>query len=194
MRCPKCGLVNFKTETACKRCGAVLGDTPYQAANESCDAWQDSNLLVLRKDGHLPPQCVRCNSIDGVEQIKMSLGYYPKYNLALLLVGFVYYKTFKLEISLCERDKSSRRKSVIVAVLLLVGGIIAIVFSRNHSGFVLIGGLVMVAVGSILATIPGTPVSIEKVEKPYIWIKGVSRDYLAGLPQWSNSRGRKLRA
>ena len=183
MKCRQCGLVNFRTASVCKRCGTSLTGTSERLVNQQSEAWRDSNFLVMGQDANLPDRCLKCNSSDGVSQKVISLGYYPKYNLVLLLFGFVYYKTFKVGVRLCERHLSSRWNTILVSTLLIVGGIVAFIVGF-HSSFFLFGGFAVFAVGCLLLTIGGSPFSIERFEKPYIWIKGVDEDYLAVLPPW----------
>ena len=182
MKCPQCGLVNFQTATACKRCG-----TPLSSGSEMLDqtsgAWRDSDLLVIGEHAQLPERCMKCNSSVGVSQKVATLGYYPKYNLALLLFGFVYYKSFNVGLYLCERHFSSRNR-VLLSILLIFGGIVT--FSVGYSSFFLvIAGFVMLAVGFILLAVGGNPVSIVRFEEPYIWLKGVDKEYLSTLPHWT---------
>jgi hypothetical protein len=129
---------------------------------------------------------MKCNSSVGVSQKVDSLGYYPKYNLGLLLFGFVYYKTFNVGLYLCERHVSSRRNTLFFSALLIVGGIVGfIVGFQSYSAVLMIAGVVIFAVGCILLTIGGSPVSIARFERPYIWLQGVDKGYLATLPQWT---------
>ena len=186
MKCHKCGLVNFNGQTVCKRCGTLLQDSLQQASSELHGAWRDSTLLVLGANSHLPRQCIKCNSDDGLRQKTMSLGYGPEATLALLPLGIVYSRTISLTVSLCHRDRSSRRTSIILSVLLLVGGVLAMVVGAMNPGVVLLVGGVMLVAGALLFTLRGDPISVHRVEKRYIWIEGANKDYLAGLPLWSN--------
>ena len=186
MKCPQCGLVNYQTATACKRCGAPLSSDSETLGNQASRAWRDSDLLVIGENALLPERCMKCNSSAGVSQKVDTLGYYPKYNLGLLLFGFVYYKTFNIGLYLCERHVSSRGNTILVSAMLIVGGIIGfIVGFMSYSAFLMIAGPVLFAVGCILLTIGGSPVSIARFEKPYIWLKGVDKEYLATLPHWT---------
>jgi hypothetical protein len=113
MKCSKCGLVNFKTATNCKRCGTSFQDDAGPDADDTTVAWRDSGLMVLTMGGVAPPRCMQCNSPDGVTQKMVTLGYYPEHNLVFLLLGFIYYKKIKLEITLCEPHMSARSQNVL---------------------------------------------------------------------------------
>ena len=187
MKCSKCGLVNFKTATNCKPCGEPLLDAAGPDADDSTEAWRDSNLMVLTIGGAAPPRCMQCNSTDGVTPKILSLGYYPHYNLVLLLVGFVYYKTVKLEITLCEPHMSNRSRNVFVTVLLMIAGVVIfIVALGTMSALFFAFGLLAFGAGLIYGVIRSSPVSISEMDKSHVWLKGVSRDYLAALPKWTS--------
>ena len=113
MKCPQCGLVNFKTAGQCKRCG--LDFQTEAAPAESVEAWRDAHHLVLRSDSFLPDRCMKCNSSTGITRKSQKLAYIPKYNLltlglALVLpFGFVRYKTMMVPLGLCpEHDTNAR--------------------------------------------------------------------------------------
>jgi hypothetical protein len=185
MKCGNCGLVNFKTATNCKRCGASLQEAPDLVADETTVAWRDADLLVLAMEGFPPERCLQCNSSDGVKQKTITLGYYPKYNLFLLLFGFIYYKTIKLEITLCEAHLSARSQNVFVTFLfIIIGVIIFIVALANMSAMIFGIGILVFGAGGIFGVVRGSPVSISKMDKTHLWIEGVCREYLAALPKW----------
>lgn len=187
MKCRRCGLVNFRDAAACKRCGEPSPDAPPPAAGWPSDAWRDADFLVMHEAARLPARCMKCNSPAGVSRKEITVGYYPKYNLALLLFGFVFYKTFRVGVYLCGRHLSTRGKAVVFSTLLIVGGVAAFVFGfSSYSTPLLAAGVAAFAAGCALLTIGGSPVSIERVGQPYLWIKGASREYLAALPRWTN--------
>lgn len=186
MKCSKCGLVNFKTASNCKRCGEALLEAADPDADDTTEAWRDSNLMVLKIGGVAPPRCMQCNSTDRVTPKIISLGYYPHYNLVLLVFGFIYYKAVKLEINLCEPHMSARSHNVLVTVLLMVAGVIIfIVALGTESALIFALGLLFFGAGAIFGVVRSSPVSISDMNKTHLWIKGVSGDYLAALPKWT---------
>jgi Double zinc ribbon len=187
MKCKQCGLVNFKADDACRRCGTSLIDSPKSSEILTSGVWKDLNFLVLEKNTDLPRRCMKCNSSNNVTDKTIGIGYYPKYNLALLIFGVFYYKTYSVGISMCQQHISNRGNKIIVYTLMMVVGAVSFIFGySSYLTFFLIGGVALFAIGSILLTIGGTPFAIEKVEDSKIWLKGVNENYLASLPLLKN--------
>ena len=123
MKCPQCGLVNFKSATNCKRCNLVF-DSGADPAHENAEAWRDSSHLVLRSDSFLPDRCVKCNSSTNITQKAHKLAYLPKHNLLLLLVGFIHYKAMMVPLALCSQHDSNRKKSLAAMVVMIILGLV----------------------------------------------------------------------
>ena len=185
MKCYQCGLVNFRSATHCKRCGVGLENAPAPASDDSGDVWRDSNHLVLTSASRIPGKCMTCNSSEGIQKKLLTVGYLPKVNLVLLLIGFLYYKKVKVPIGLCEEHQASGKKHLLIAALLIIGSIFAFIIGLAcYSLFFMVAFVILMAAGMILGTIKGQPVAVEKLERPYMWVKGPSREYLAALPVW----------
>lgn len=188
MKCSKCSLVNFKTDAICKRCGASLNDAESISPSIASGPWRDSGFLVLGENAGLPRRCMKCNSDDNVANKVIGIGYYPKYTLALLLFGFIHYKTYHVGISMCQQHISNRGKTIIIYTLMIIAGVVSFIFGFNsYSAFFLIFGIILFSVGCILITIGGNPFAIEKAENSRVWLKGVNEDFLVSLPPLRNT-------
>ena len=66
---------------------------------------------------------MKCNSSSDITQKAHKLAYLPKHNFLLLLVGFIHYKTMMVPLGLCSQHDSGRKKSMVIAVGLIVLGI-----------------------------------------------------------------------
>ena len=186
MKCRQCGLVNFKTESSCKRCGAPLTDDAVAApTHNTTEVWRDSALLVMTGDSVLPMRCLRCNASSGVKQRTVEIDYYPAYNLATRLIGYRRWTRFRLGLPLCMKHNLSRAVSIVLGVLIIFAGIGVVVasFGYNLSVLLYVGFLVIIA-GFVVAAVKGSPISVQKIEEPFFWLKGIDENYLAPLPQW----------
>jgi len=184
MKCPQCGLVNFKSAINCKRCNLVF-DSGADPAHENAEAWRDSSHLVLRSDSFLPDRCVKCNSSTNITQKAHKLAYLPKHNLLLLLIGFIHYKAMMVPLALCSQHDSNRKKSLAAMVVMIILGLVG--FFGGYavdSMFLLFSGFGVFAGGFIVGTIQGSPVAIVKFDGEYMWLKGPGKEYLAGFPAW----------
>ena len=192
MKCPQCGLVNFKTASQCKRCGMDFQPEAEAAQAESVEAWRDARHLVLRSDSFLPDRCMKCNSSTDITRKSERLAYYPKYNLltlglALVLpFGFLRYKTMMVPLGLCPEHDSGGKN------LLIGSGLVALGIIALFGGFaidvmpVMFLGPVVLGAGFILMVIKGSPVAIVKFDGRHMWLKGPGNEYLAEFPAWAS--------
>ena len=187
MKCPQCGLVNFRTESSCKRCGALLAVDPDAASTSNIiNVWRDSGLLVLTGNSVLPMRCLRCNSSSSVKPRIVKIDYFPKYNLATwLLAGFLHWKRFTLGLPLCFRHTLGRVVSTALGILLIFVGIGFVVASIGYNRTLLYyPGFFVLISGFLVVAFKGNPISVQKVETNYLWLRGIDKSYLAPLPQW----------
>lgn len=187
MKCPQCGLVNFSTESSCKRCGAPLPvDSEAASLPNTINVWRDSALLVLAGNSVLPMRCLRCNAASSVSQRIIKIDYFPKYNLATwVLAGFLHWKRFTLGLPLCRRHNLGRAISTALGILLIFVGIGLVVASIGYNWALLYyPGFFVLISGFLVVAFKGNPISVQKFDSPYLWLRGIDKDYLAPLPQW----------
>jgi uncharacterized protein DUF4339 len=158
--------------------------------------WRSGKLLVMKKGSGLPDACVKCNA-PAQHRLKRKLYWHHPAVFLLILLSLLIYvivaliirKRADVEIGLCDRHAANRKRDVILSwslVLLGLGLIIAAVSIAN--GWVgLAGGLVLV--GALVYAAVKTPVvSATKIDAEYVWLRGVSRDYLQAFPDWSGPK------
>lgn len=185
MKCQQCGLVNFKTESFCKRCNAPLVVDSAAPMQNTTKAWRDSALLVMTGDSVLPMRCLRCNASSGVAQRTVVIDYYPAYNLATRLIGYRRWTRFTLGLPLCIKHHLSRAASIVLGMLIIFIGIGVVVASFGYNlGMLLYVGFLVIISGFVVAAVKGSPISVQKIEEPYFWLRGIDESYLASLPQW----------
>lgn len=161
--------------------------------------WREGKILVMHKNAVLPDRCVKCNQ-PAHGRLKRSLSYHhPALYLLILasiwiyiIVALIVRHTAKIEIGLCERHRSKRRRAIAMSWLVVLGGIAAIIFGAILSDrpgptpwFVLtllLGGIFAFLVGLIYAAFVVPPVAPHKIDKEYVWLKKVDSDFLATFP------------
>jgi len=187
MKCDQCGLVNFKTASTCKRCGAALAvDSAVDSELNPTTAWRDSSQLVLTAHSILPVRCLRCNTSSRVAQRLVVIHYYPATSLAYYLVGVLRYTRVRLVLPLCRKHSLSRGISIALGMLIIFIGISVVVsgFIFN-SGILLYSGFPVIIAGIVVAAVQGSPISVRKMKNPYVWLSGIHKSLLASLPQWT---------
>ena len=187
MKCDQCGLVNLKTASACKRCGAPLtADSAPVSTDNLTTAWRDSALLVMTLHSVLPMRCLRCNVDSGVAQRTVAIHYYPASSLAYYLAGVLSYTRFRLKLPLCRKHNLSRALSIVLGMFIIFAGISIVVAGFGlDSGILLYGGFPVIIAGFVVAAVKGGPLSVRKMRSPYFWLSGIDKSYLAPLPPWT---------
>ena len=153
---------------------------------------REKKTLVMGYDSELPPRCVKCNE-PSARFLKRKLSWHPPGLYLLIFLGILIYaivamivrKTATVEIGLCDRHLRRRRIAIGVAWLMLfvlIGGF-AIGMGTDQGAFIGIG-FVVALIGWIICGIISSGVSAARIDKEYIWLRGVCRDYLDELPEF----------
>lgn len=153
LKCAQCGLVNFASETTCKRCGAALNQDVPRAVTPApqgivledgyvlpppptvgmpgSGVWRDKSTLVMSQGVALPDRCIKCNEPAHGFRLKRKLTWHHPAIYLLILVAVLIYLIVSLilrkraivEIGLCERHLAKRRKNLLVTWLLFLLGV-----------------------------------------------------------------------
>jgi hypothetical protein len=202
-------LINFATETTCKRCGApliatstpqgiVLADgyvlpPPPSVGLPGSGVWRKDSILVMSKDAELPDRCVKCNGPAYGSRLKKRLTWHHPAIYILIFVALLIYlivalilrKSATVQLGLCEEHKAKRRRNIWIAWLLVLLGFVGILAGATNDdvNYVLIGLLLLFA-AIIYAVVAVRIVSPSKIDDKFVWLKGVNKDYLNELPQF----------
>jgi hypothetical protein len=212
IKCGNCGLINFKSEAACKRCKAPFGESSpdssarawpaagaapssqHARANEQASdddgvvrgIWKDRKKVVKHVGAPLPSRCLKCNSTDRVGWKVYTLKYYPAYNLVLILFGFTRYLQVDVEVGLCAEHRARRTKRILCGVVALLAsvGMFFLGLEWNMTEM-WAGSSIPFIISCFFLACFNTPVSVSKIKEPYVWLAGADEQYLDSLPQWS---------
>ena len=154
--------------------------------------WRDKSTLVMTKQAFLPNRCVKCNEPTG-ERLKRKLTWHhPAIYLSILVSILVYAvlamvlrKTATVDIGFCEDHRDVRRRNLAITWALGILGFLCfplagILEDPTPAG---IGGLLLL-VCAIYGITTLRVVIPSKIDEHFVWIKGISPEYLQEFPQW----------
>jgi hypothetical protein len=159
-------------------------------SNYAQGVWRDGSLMVMTKETVLPNRCVKCNA-PAMKLMKRTVEWYPRYVILVFLLiriaGLILYfctrKRVTVHIGLCEEHINKRRFGVLAGgVLLLIGFLSFFGGIGNENVPVFMLGLLLILAGIFVMVTIWRTVTAKKIEEPYVWVKGVHRDFLDTLP------------
>jgi hypothetical protein len=163
------------------------------------DIWRSGNLLVMRKGARLPDRCIKTNRSANGKRFKATLYWHHPiiyllilFNLLIyLIVAIAVQKKAVVYLGVTEQTLQARSKAILWAWLVGIAGVILCIYALSSP--VELGGLILLGVFMILGGLIGglvkAPlVGTDRIEGEYIWIRGISKEYLALLPEWNPAR------
>lgn len=198
--CPMCGALNPRSATECDSCGEELSSGPHQSQRgDRHEVWRSGKILVMHKESKLPNRCVKTNG-PADHWLKRKLSWHHPAIFLTILAGALIYiilavvtsKSATIHIGLCDAALRRRRYAILfgwlagLSSLGIMGGAITTYSATDPGLFILlfVGGLVFGLVGIIWASKVASCVSPSKIDKEYVWLRGVHLDYLNELPDW----------
>jgi hypothetical protein len=112
LKCAQCGLVNFATDTSCKRCGQPLAQNagvassspqgivledgyvlppPPSVGMPGSGVWRDQSKMVVSKGALLADRCVKCNAPATGPRLKKKLSWHHPAIFILIFVALLIY-------------------------------------------------------------------------------------------------------
>jgi hypothetical protein len=211
-KCADCGLVNFASETNCKRCGAAAVTAGIEAPPPPTGIvledgyvlpppptiggiWRDKSTLVMTKDASLPDRCVKCNAPARGLRLKRRLSWhYPVLYLLILVAVLIYVilaallsKRATVYLGMCAEHFQRRRKKIFVGWLLLAMGVGSIIAGVGYDYPILaLIGLASLLFAAFWLVFVSRVVAVKKIDDQLVWLNGINSDYLAQLPTWQD--------
>jgi hypothetical protein len=158
--------------------------------------WRTNNRLVTRSETPFPDRCVRCNAPANGYRLKRQLYWHPPAYYLFILLNLLIYaivaicvrKKAIVHIGLCDKHRVRRKWGIVMCWLGVLGGLGMIVGGAiGGSGIVALLGVVLLLGGAIYGGLTGAGISATKITRENVWLKGVNKDFLAELPEWSGS-------
>lgn len=154
--------------------------------------WRQKKMLVMHKSAALPDRCVKCNDpANGRKLTKKYMWHHPAWYLTAVaglliyvIVALVVRKQVTLNLGLCDRHYSGRRRGIALSWLLAalgVGGIVLGVSQRV--GLFALGGIGLIFIAAVFGSLVSSVIAIKKVDDYYVWLRRIDGDYLAMFPE-----------
>jgi len=168
---------------------------PQQQASTFQGLWRAGDELVLLKGYPLPGRCLACNR-DTSYRWKKTFSWVPSWVQLTVLLSIpiylvVYYSMRKqadLAILLCQEHEAKRKKNTMLSWVLVLGGLVMMpgCLAASDTPRLLLPifflGLASFLAGAILS-VNGNIVRLAKMDDNYVWLKKVSPEFLATVPQ-----------
>lgn len=203
VKCVECGkefpaseVIQLNHSWVCGGCKPIFLQRLQEGAQPSGVAgglWREGKLLVTRSETPFPDRCVRCNEAAGGYRLRRRMSWHPPAYFLLVVISILIYaivaicvrKKAVLHVGLCPRHRSQRQLGIILCCIGFFGGIGLIIYGVMASyGWVIFGGVLLLLAGIICGIVMGARVSAAKITTSNVWVRGVNREFLAGLPDW----------
>ena len=202
LSCSQCGrdfmpedMIRYQNLWVCASCKEVFFQRMKEGlAPAGAAMWRDKDRLVVSRDAQLPDRCVKCNAPANGNRLIKKMYWHPQVYYLLVCVGFIFYviaalivrKQATVVIGLCDTHLKKRKTAILVTLLLVaLMAISFVVGMAANEGALAALGLVFMLAAMIygLATIP--MVAPARIDDRYVWLKGITQTYLAGLPEYT---------
>lgn len=181
---------------------------------KNTNIWRDGNLLVMHKSATLPDRCVKTGQPASGQRLEQKFQWQSPVNffIFILVAAFLIYlklavslkailllpvaaillvpKKVKVEVGLSEEFKKRKNRATKVSRVFYIIGLASIImagikFTNELLCVSLIFvGLLLFGIGAICKADGGSLVSLKRIRGDYIWLSGISKDYLQDLPDW----------
>ena len=165
--------------------------------------FRDGNFLAVRNGAELPSVCMITNEAadSNAWRKKVSIAWTPPWVfitifiniIVLLIVALLFQKKAKITYSLSRaaRGRIVRKRRIGFVLLTMAIALVALAFMEISNGnsdmsALAIGSMSIVAlIASLIVFAISNPVKVVKCRKGWFRIKGCSKEFLAGLPEYT---------
>jgi hypothetical protein len=208
-KCPECGLVNFASDSSCKRCHALAPQTEAQSTLQpaagitledgyvlppppvSNYVWRDGKTLVMMKEAFLPDRCVKCNRAANGYRLRRRLSWHHPALYILIFGAALFYvllalalsKRATVEFGLCEDHVRRRRNLLLIGWVMFFLGLLIPVVAFTYE-YVLIGvlGIFLFLAAVIWLAIAYKVANVKRIDDRYVWLTGINEQFLLQFP------------
>lgn len=188
-------LLRYENVLVCAMCKPAFFQKLREGVATGGGLWRSGKLLVMRKESVLPDRCVKCNKPTNGFRLKRNLTWHAPWLFVLIVAGVLIYlivamilsKKAGIQVGLCEDHRRIRRRDIIIAWALFFGAVGSFVLAGYlNPGYPYgLAGLALILVSLIYGTVRVPMVQPARIDDQFVWLKGVSREYVADLPEFT---------
>ena len=158
--------------------------------------WRSKSVLVMTKQAPLPDRCVKCNA-PTQQTLKRNLRWHHPALYILILGGFLLYvilslvlsKSATINVGLCETHAAARKRDILITWILVLLSFASFYFAATGEAMsLLLVGLALFFGGVIYGIVRSRVVAPQKIDDHYVWLTGLSANYLEQFPEWRPTR------
>ena len=161
---------------------------------EGGGTWRDGAVLVLSPAASLPPRCVRCNEPAEEPTKNRRVYWHSPWIYLLILVNILIYAVVALIVrkkamvapGLCSAHKRRRRVGIVIAWVLLLGGVALLFFGvANGDGAGVGGGVLLMLVAVLVSMNVARILRPKRIDDQYVRLKGCGAAFLDSIPPFA---------
>jgi hypothetical protein len=146
-------------------------------------------LVVVTEDSEFPERCIRCNA-PATKQLKRKLYWAPNYIAVIAMFSWIFggmllvnkCATATVHIGLCQSHFNRRFFGMTFGGFLIgIGLLIGVLTIFNGDQWLLIYGGASLLIGAFLTVILTPTVTADRIEDPFVWLKGAGPAFLKSL-------------
>ena len=160
--------------------------------------FQKNGALIVHKNAQLPDRCIKSNEPTQSKLKRALYWHHPALYLLILLhilvyvvVALIVRKSAVLWIPIEDRFKKARIRNIMIAWLLfflgigsLTAGLIAMDSQSPISWILILLCPVLMLTAALIGIYGCRIVYPKRIDGQYVWLKGVSAEFLSEFPEW----------
>lgn len=192
-------LLRYENFLVCETCKPVFFQKLREGVTPGAVGalWRSGKLLVMRKGATLPGRCVKCGADAPGEKLTRKLFWHHPALYLLILPGLLIYaivatvvgKRAKIQVGLCHEHRGRRRRDLIIAwSLFLLSLALFVAAGVWENGWCVAFGVAALLASPIYGMITCAVVTPKKIDDQFVWLKGVSPEFLESLEEFTGRR------
>jgi len=158
--------------------------------------WRSKSVLVMTKQAPLPDRCIKCNAPTR-RTLKRNLRWHHPALYLLIGGGMLFYvilamvlsKTATIHVGLCDTHVATRKRDILITCMLVLLSFASFYGAAMLEEMTLLFvGVTLLLGAAIYGIVKARVVAPRKIDDHYVWLTGISDNYLEQFPEWLAAR------